>query len=283
MQKIDRLGWADGRSIIAYGLRVGIRTNSPGMLDSLVPRLPVGWKPSRSPDVQQLYSLIVGGDSARPSVRRFNVLYANAARVARSMVLDEVLASFESDLRLFVGERAQRRVFVHAGVVGWRGRAIVIPGHSFSGKTTLVRALCGRGATYYSDEFAAFDARGRVHPFPTPLGIRTEGKIQSERCSPETLGVRVGGKPLPVGLVAVTRFKDGARWRPRRLTAGASVLALLANTVPARWRPTVAMASLGQVAASALVLKGVRGEAEEISGSLLEMLDAASGAVGDNE
>ncbi len=146
MQKIDRLGWADGRSFVAYGLRVGIRANGPEVLDSLMPLLPPGWKPSKSPDVQQLYSLIVGGDSARPGVRRFNLLYANAARVARSMDLDQVLARFESDLRIFVGERAHRRGFVHAGVVGWRGRAIVIPGRSFSGKTTLVRALCERGA-----------------------------------------------------------------------------------------------------------------------------------------
>jgi hypothetical protein len=28
----------------------------------------------------------------------------------------------------------------------------------------LVRA----GATYYSDEFAVLDSRGRVHPFPRP-------------------------------------------------------------------------------------------------------------------
>ncbi len=277
MAKIDRLGWADGRSIVAYGLRVGFRANRPEVLDSLVRLLPPGWKPSRSPDVQQLYSLIVGGDAARAGVRRFNVLYANAARVARSMDLDEVLSHFEADLRLFVGERAHRRVFVHAGVVGWRGRAIVIPGRSFSGKTTLVRALCERGATYYSDEFAVFDARGRVHPFPTSLGIRDEGETQSSKWLPETLGARVGVRPLPVGLVAVTRFKHGARWRPRRLPAGQAALALLANTVPARWRPRAAMATLGQVVTSALVLKSGRGEAAEMAGALLRRVDAAAG------
>jgi len=276
MQKIDRLGWADGTSIVAYGLRVGIRANDLGVLDRLVTLLPAGWKPSSSPDVQQLYSLIVGGDSARPGVRQFHVLYANEARVARSLDLDQVLESFESDLRLFVGERAHRRLFVHAGVVGWRDRAILIPGGSFSGKTTLVRALCARGATYYSDEFAALDARGRVHPFPAPLSIRHEGAIQPEKRAPESLGAAIGGKPLPVGLVAVTYFKGGARWRPRRLAAGASVLALLAHTVPARSRPKAALAALGKVASSALVLKGGRGEADEMAGALLERLDAAS-------
>lgn len=277
MEKIDRLGWAEGKSIVAYGVRVGIRADTPEALDRLVPRLPPGWKPSKSADVQQLYSLIVGGGSARPGVRRFNLLYANAARVVRSMDLDEVLSRFESDLRLFVGERSTRRVFVHAGVVGWRGRAIVIPGRSYTGKTTLVRALCERGATYYSDELAVFDARGRVHPFPTPLGIRNEGEIRSTKLSPETLSSPVGVKPLPVGLVAVTRYTPGSRWQPRTLSAGRAVLALLDNTVSAQWRPTKAMATLGRVVTSAAVLRGGRGEAAEMADLLLNRLDTAAG------
>ena len=60
----------------------------------------------------------------------------------------------------------RERVFVHAGVVGWKGHAIVIPGRSRSGKTTLVAELVKAGAEYYSDEFAVLDAEGRVHPFP---------------------------------------------------------------------------------------------------------------------
>lgn len=271
MQKIDRLGWADGRSVVAFGLRVGIRATSPEVVDNLVHLLPPGWKPARSSDVQQMYSLIVGGDSAlRPGVRRFNLLYANSTRVARSSNQDEVLSRFESDLRLYVGERAQRRVFVHAGVVGWRGQAIVIPGRSFSGKTTLVKALCARGATYYSDEFAVLDRRGLVHPFATPLSVRDDGKTCSRRQPPETFGRPVGGKPLPVGLVVVTHYKDGARWRPNQLTSRQAVLAMLANTVSARWRPAGAMATLKTVAASALILRSVRGEAKGMVGSLLD-------------
>ena len=224
-----------------------------------------------------MYSLIVGGVSARPGVRRFNLLYANSTRLARSSTLDEVLSRFELDLRLFVGERAQRRVFVHAGVVGWRGQAIVIPGRSFSGKTTLVRALCERGATYYSDEFAVLDTRGWVHPFPTPLSVRSEeGETPARKTAPETLGCPVGGKPVPVGLVAVTHYQVDARWRPRTLSVGQAVPALLVNTVSARWRPKVAMATLQNAAASALVLKGGRGEAEETAGALLSRLGDAS-------
>ena len=61
--------------------------------------------------------------------------------------------------------------------------AIVMPGASFAGKTTMVRAWLEAGATYYSDEFAVLDRTGRVHPFARPLAIR-EGSTASTRRVP---------------------------------------------------------------------------------------------------
>ena len=90
MDKLDPLGWAEGMSFEAYGLRVGVRTNRPGVLETLLNHLPPGWSPISSPEVQQLYSVIVGGDHERPNIRRFNILYANAVRVVRTMNLNEV-------------------------------------------------------------------------------------------------------------------------------------------------------------------------------------------------
>src|SRR5690606_18912213 len=45
---------------------------------------------------------------------------------------------YESYLRIKIAEYARNVVFVHAGVAAWKGKAIVIPGNSYSGKTTLV-------------------------------------------------------------------------------------------------------------------------------------------------
>lgn len=136
MEKIDRLGWAAGIAFVSYGLRIGIRANDPEVIDRLPDLLPPHTKPARGPRVQHLYSLIVGRNPRRSNIRRFNLLYADAARVARSMELTEVLNALESDLQLYVADRARWRLFVHAGVVGWGGRAIVIPGRSSSGKST---------------------------------------------------------------------------------------------------------------------------------------------------
>src|SRR5919198_2175039 len=169
MAKLDRLGWAAATSFEAYGVRLGVRVNKPEVLPGLADRFPPGSRPTTSPLVDRLYSLWLG--ERRGSVRGFHLLYAGVARRARTTSVEEALEALESDLRLSVAAAARRRVFVHAGVVGWRGRAIVLPGRSCSGKTTLVAELLRAGATYLSDEFAVIDGRGRVHPFAKPLSI----------------------------------------------------------------------------------------------------------------
>jgi hypothetical protein len=215
---------------------------------------------------------MVGGEGPRPNLRRFHLLYGNDAKVARSLDLAEVLELFESDLQLYVAEMTPRRVFVHAGVVGWKGRAIVIPGRSFTGKTTLVAELLRAGATYYSDEYAVLDSRGRVHPYARPLSMRKDGTREQEKWPVQTLGGAAGAKPLPVGLVIVTYYKSGAQWRPRRLSPGKGALALLDNTISIQRQPGAALPALTRVAAQAMVLKGARGEAKEIADSILETL-----------
>ena len=187
--------------------------------------------------------------------------------------LEEVFDALEAHVQLHVAEAAPRRRFVHAGVVGWRGEAILIPGRSHSGKSTLVAALVAAGATYYSDEYAVLDERGRVHPYPKPLSLRAAPGGRAIRHPVETLSRSAGSRPLPIGLMVVSHYKAGARWRPRRLSPGHGVLALLANTVSARRQPVAALATLQRVAANAIILKGGRGEASAVAPRLLKYLE----------
>jgi len=272
MQKLDRLVWTAGLSFRAYAVRVGVRVNRAEALDQVRDYLPPQWKPSSSPVVDRLYSLVVGGSDSRPNVRRFNLLYGDAARLARSLELESVLRSFESDMQYYIAEAAPRRVFVHAGVIGWRGRAVLIPGRSFSGKTTLVAELVRAGAVYYSDEYAVLDSSGRVHPYARPLAIRQRESTESERRPVESLGGSRGGQPLSVGLVVVTEYRSGACWRPRRLSAGQGALALLNNTVSIQRNPEAAFPVLKRVASQARILKGARGEAKGVVDSILRSL-----------
>lgn len=272
MDKIDRLGWAAGIAIKSYGVSVGIRTNDARVMDKLIERLPPLWRPARSMVVERLYSVFMGGEGARPGVRRFNLLYADLQRLVRSVNEEHLFDALESDLHLHVAEMAERRSFIHAGVVGWRGQAILIPGRSFSGKTTLTRELIRAGARFYSDEYAVLDARGRVHPFHRPLQIREDASGRQTKYTVESLGGERGVKPLPVGLVILSEYKRGARWRPQRLSAGQGALSLMEHSVSARRQPEAVLESLQKVVTRAPVLKGKRGEASEIVEAIFKLL-----------
>ena len=270
MQKIDRLGWLGGFTFKSYGVRVGVRVNDPAVLRCLSERVPPGSEPLDSDIVDQLYSLVIGGAGSSPRIKRYNVAYWGTQRLARSIDLETVLDAFEANLQITVAEWSPVRVFVHAGVVEWKGKAIVIPGLRFSGKTTLVKHLVQAGAKYYSDEYAVLDGRGWVHPYPRPLGLRSEDSARTKKIRIEDLGGATGSRPLPVNLIVSTTFKAGARWRPRTLSAGLGVLELLSHTVSARRRPGLALTTLPKVAAHATILKGVRGEAGRIADAILE-------------
>ena len=253
------------------GLRIGIRATRPGFLGMIENRLPPGLKPTRTPVVDRMYSVVIGGPASRRGLHRMNLLYVNATRLVRECELEPVVESLEVDLRRSIAHWAPRLVFIHAGVVGWRGRAIVIPGHSMSGKSTLVAALVRAGATYYSDEYAVLDHRGRVFPFAKPLSVREPGSYKSTDHPVEQFGGHAGREPLPVALVIVTRYAEGARWRPRRLRPSEAALALLRHGVAARRDPARVMKALRHCVADAEALRGARGEATEMAQKILSL------------
>lgn len=268
--ELENQVWDESMCLTSYGVRVGVRVNRQGALARILPYLPPGWKHSRSRKVDRWYSFVIG-DEGRGKRRRPNLVYADADRIAGTPKLEQAVDAFESDLQLFVAETAPRRVFVHAGVVGWRGRAIVIPGRSFSGKTSLVAALVKAGAIYYSDEYAVLDERGRVHHYARPLSIRENGHLEKpKKYQVEALGGRSGVKPLPVGMVVVSKYKPGARWRPRGLSEGEGALELMANTVSARRQPEAMLEAIRRVVSLAPVLKGDRGEARQVVDFIFE-------------
>lgn len=264
MENLDGAVWAESMSFTTYGVRVAIRANRKGALGRILPCLPPGWKRSQSRVPDRVYSFILGGKRSHEN-RRLTLLYADESLVAAVSKPGQAIELFESDLKLFVAETAPRTVFVHAGVVAWGGKAVVIPGRSFSGKTTLVAALVKAGATYYSDEYAVLDGHGRVHHYARPLAIRENGRLgRPKKYRVETLGGRQGVKPLPVGMVIMTRFKRGARWRPRRLSEGKGALELMANTVSARREPEAMLEAVRRVVSCATVLKSDRGDAAQV-------------------
>jgi hypothetical protein len=266
---LDGIEWSLTLSVLAYGVRIAVRVNDPVIAEGVVCHLPPGSERVEFPDTGRVYSLVVEEDG--PSHRHRSSLWVNGALLARCSTLQAVLRALESDIQLYVAEMAPERVFVHAGAVGYRGRGILLPGRSFAGKSTLVAALVRAGAEYYSDEYAVLDAAGNVHPYARALSIRQAGGSGMSKHPVDTLGGHVGTDPLPVGLVVVSKFRSGGEWRPRRLSPGRGVLALLANTVAARRIPEIALATLHQVVAVAPVVASERGEASSVVEPILDL------------
>jgi len=250
-------------AIEAYG--VGMVIGAPAEVLSRVRTiLPPGWREKEAaqddehfllqPQENSVYRVVQGTDS-----------------VSGSSDLQVALEVLDSRLRAHIALQAPDHIFVHAGVVGYEGRAIVIPGLSFSGKTTLVTELVRAGATYYSDEFAVLDDAGLVHPYAKPLSIRSDGPSQVDHAI-ETIGGTASVEPLPIGLVVVASYAPDAQWDPRRLSPGEAALAVLANTIPAQTRPEQAMSAITKAVTGAVILEGARGEASAMVPGLLASL-----------
>ena len=125
----------------------------------------------------------------------------DGVEVAAPAAADVAVELLDAKVRLHIAQHAPGWTFVHAGTVAVDGYAIVLPGSSFTGKTTLVRALIEQGADYLSDEYAVFDATGLVHPYPKPLSIRPgDGTRRAVDISAASLGATTGDRALPVGL-----------------------------------------------------------------------------------
>jgi serine kinase of HPr protein (carbohydrate metabolism regulator) len=277
---LNRLGWAEGIAFESYGLRLGVRISEFGFTERVEQALPHGARLTQECEVDHLFSLLIGRrESSRTEAEPTCVVYSDAVPVARVEGLDSAIDSLKSSLRLLVGEFARDRVFVHAGVVGWNGRAILIPGRSFTGKSRLTAAFVRAGARFYSDEYAVLSADGLVHPFAQPISIRDEASFRGHPLTAEELGEGgIGTEPLIPGLVLVSRYKQGAVWRARRLSPGRAMLDLLSNTLPARRRPAAALAALEQVVVAAPSYRVTRGEADEAVPRALRLLERAASA-----
>ena len=199
-----------------------------------------------------------------------HLLYCGSALISRTENLAELLTALENHSELLTAARAKDYLFVHAGVVAWERKAILIPARSMSGKTSLVRALLKAGAIYYSDEFALLDSAGYVHPYPVPLSIRKGDNIVGCKTALESLGIKPGTEPLPVGLVVIAKYQRYARWQPEILTPSQSMLAMMNNTVAARGDPTFSMPILKKVALNAKTIASKRGEAKRVARAILE-------------
>jgi hypothetical protein len=264
----------------SHGVRIRVSSDRPDVAERIGDLLPPDSKPCAIESADESFGLVSDGDGAYVFTR-------GDSPVAKNIDLEFGLMMIETQIRIYLGQEAPNRIFVHAGVVAAGNRAIVLPGRSFAGKTTLVAAFVRAGATYFSDEFAVLDEHGLVHPYLTRLSIR-EGAEALRAPGPagprpgssevrthvhvSQLGGVSGDTALPVGAIVVTNYRPGAAWEPRELSPGRAALALLYNTVAALTRHEEALTVLSRATSGALLLEGERGEPEPVVEEVLSRL-----------
>ena len=255
----------------AYGVRIRIFSNHIGLIREITERLslllPNGFETIGYNQAKYTFSV-------RKNKKFEYVLYNGRKKVTAGNDKEIFLNYFDFQIRVTIAEFAESRVFMHAGVVGWKGKAIMIPASSFHGKTTLIKELTKLGAKYYSDDYAVLDENGFVHPFPKTLSIR--GLIdehQQIEFSVEAFGGVKGIEPLSVGMVLLTEFKSGAKWQPQILSEGVAIFEMLSHTIPIRYNPKFSLKVLNKIVNRAIIVKTKRGEAKDFAIKLLSFFE----------
>ena len=250
------------RAFVSYGVPVRVEVNDVKLWAEVDPILPPELIPCDQKHATHCFSL------ARQDAESFTFAMDGISWV-RHAALAVAVGALDQQLRLYIAGRAPDLVFVHAGVAALGEAAIIIPGRSFSGKTTLVRALVEAGAAYMSDEYAVLDAEGSVHPYARRLSIRAGYGTPHGEWDVAELGGVAAHRTARAALVVLTCYRTDGHWQPKRRTTADGVVAVLANTVKAQAHPRECLTAVSRSLTGARVLESDRGDAAVCASHLL--------------
>ena len=160
---------------------------------------------------------------------------------------------------------------VHAGTVLLGDRALLLPGVTHAGKSSLVAELLRRGATYFSDEYALIDSEGLVHPYPRPLLLRN-GSPEQTPALPADCNARTGDTPAPVGWILSLEYQAENTWNVAAISQSEALLTLLRNTPHALSESPDMVAVFQRAVAGATCYVGRRPDAREAVSQILQLI-----------
>lgn len=249
------------------GVRIGLRSNVRALLPVLASLIPGC---ASGPPVQVTFAIKDNRDLDTAS--RYEIAL-NGRVLPRRFGLDDALHLLRCYLQEMIAMLATDLVLVHAAVVGWRGRALLLPGMSGTGKSTLAMALVELGATYYSDELAVIDENACVHPYLRVPRLR--GLVGQETALRVRQLISAGmpaPQPLPVSLVLLTHYLEEASCEQRDMTCREILFGLIENTVAIRNRPELSLRVLKEVSTRARGVLARRGDVRFVASAVLAMI-----------
>jgi hypothetical protein len=227
----------------------------------LFPPMPRSESALSSPDVHLCVDQVARG---------FRVLIDHKLAASVVTLHDAALAAVKA-LDGVVIHRMKMFRAVHAGAVLIGGRALILPGSTHAGKSSLVAELLRRGASHFSDEYALIDGQGHAHSYPRPLLLRNGRPLQS-LVLPEELNANFAMQSTPVGWILALDYVPDAAWDVREMSQGEAVMLLLCNT-PHEMAQSHKMVDLFlRVASNAVCYAGKRGDAVEAATHVLNLI-----------
>jgi hypothetical protein len=116
-------------------------------------------------------------NSSSYSVHRDNMLIGTTENMGYLLYI------FEKDLTIELQKLRSDLYFIHAGVLEWGGKGILLIAPSGTGKSTTTWALTNHGFRYLSDELAPIDLKDMtVYGYPRALGLKQRPPTYSLPC-----------------------------------------------------------------------------------------------------
>lgn len=254
-----------------YGLGCRLYFDNPKLSAKLIHLLPPYHQLLKNRSPEQIFRLItIMGEEA-------NGLFWNDERILQFQSIDEtVFEAIESKIQYLMAAALPPKMYLlHAGAISIGEIGILIPGNSFSGKTTLTREFLKAGAEYFSDDCAIIDQNGMLYPYSKTLSIRN-GFEQGKIVEAESIGAKMASQPVPVRLIILAEYAEGSTWINSEITQGKAVWELSKNLffpTTMTLYPKETLQTLANVANRSKTFYGKRGEAREVVRQVLTEIE----------
>jgi hypothetical protein len=179
-------------------------------------------------------------------------------------------------LNAIAGQSTQHALLIHgACVAGPLGGAVLLPGGTGAGKSTLTAACVAAGLTYLTDELIALErGASSVTPYAKPLSL-DDGRLVPA----SSLG-RVAGHPATPRALVFPRYQPGAAVSETPLDPGWTLMALTAHVIQPAGLSRTALTWLAGLALTCPARQITYGDAAQVVGAIERAAEGPGRAVG---
>lgn len=269
---------------VALGWDFGIRTNVAALgrhLGSVFREM------AREGEPEHWYSFVV---DERDGWTRHRI-YRDGSRILDTPDPARAFLYLLWDVNQRMFRTTDDKVLVHASVVEYEGRGVVMSAPSESGKTTLSLGLVERGLGYLTDEAAAFDPETLlIHPFPKSFSVDVGAQPFLQRHKPKAdrsitdylhgqwqvtpESVRAGATSGPVlpGWIVLPRYVNGGETQLAPVSRAEALTLLMEQCLNLHVHGRYAFERLAEIVRRSRCFQLIMGDLDSACDTMLVML-----------